>query len=116
MIGAIRCRELARMMASQLVHDVAKLGYSVRKDWCGKGVGTALMEDAIAWAKGTGFMTRLQMEVCTTYMETIRLYERMGFVYGCCRRHTIRCRGRYIGTFIMARLLDENFAGMKIFI
>jgi RimJ/RimL family protein N-acetyltransferase len=66
------------------------------------------MEDAIAWVRATGFITRLQLEVYTTHTGAIRLYERLGFAHEGCRRHAIRRRGRYIDTFNMALLLDEG--------
>ena len=107
-IGILSCRGLTRMMAPQLVRHVAELGLSVRRDWRGKGVGTALMEGAIAWARATGFITRLQLEVYTTNTGAIRLYERLGFVHEGCRRHAIRRGGKYIDTYTMALLLDEE--------
>ena len=110
-IGILSCRGLTRMMAPQLVRHVAELGLSVRRDWRGRGVGTALMEDAIAWARATGFITRLQLEVYTTNTGAIRLYERLGFVHEGRRRHAIHRRGKYIDTYIMALLWDENQQG-----
>ena len=105
-IGIINCQGKTRMMAPQLVRHVAELGLSIRKDWRGKGVGTALMEDVIAWAKNTGFITRLQLEVYTTNTRAIRLYERLGFVHEGCRKHAIRRGGKYIDNYTMALLWD----------
>ena len=107
-IGAIHCRCQTRLMAPQLVHHVAELGLSVRRDWRGNGVGTALMEGAIAWARATGFITRLQLEVYTTNTGAIRLYERLGFVHEGFRQHAIRRGGKYIDTYTMALLWDKD--------
>jgi RimJ/RimL family protein N-acetyltransferase len=105
-IGIINCQGKTRMMAPQLVRHVAELGISVRKDWRGKGVGRALMENVIAWAKETGFITRLQLEVYTSNTVAIRLYEWLGFVHEGCRKHAIRREGKYIDNYTMALLWD----------
>jgi RimJ/RimL family protein N-acetyltransferase len=55
------------------------LGVSVRADCRGQGVGRALMERAIAWARESGVITRVELQVLARNATAISLYERLGF-------------------------------------
>jgi RimJ/RimL family protein N-acetyltransferase len=82
------------------------LGISIHKDWRNQGVGRALMDQAIAWAKSTGVIKRIQLEVTAGNPSGIHLYEKVGFV-----KEGLRCRGmfkygEFLDTWMMAMLLD----------
>src|SRR5712692_1543881 len=55
------------------------LGISVHQHWRNQGVGRALMEQAIAWAKESGVIKRIQLEVTAGNVSGIHLYEKLGF-------------------------------------
>lgn len=55
------------------------LGVSVRADYRGQGMGGALMERAIVWARGSGVITRIELQVLARNTTAIGLYERLGF-------------------------------------
>ena len=83
----------------------AVLAVSVDAGWRGRGVGTALMERCVEWARSTGVVTRLELKVFTRNVVAIRLYERFGFATeGVCRRAIFR-EGRYEDNRLMALLL-----------
>jgi RimJ/RimL family protein N-acetyltransferase len=82
------------------------LGISVHKDWRNQGVGRALMEQAIAWAKSTGVIKRIQLEVTAGNASGIHLYEKVGFVKEGLRRRGMFKYGEYLDTWMMAMLLD----------
>ncbi|NUN14998.1 MAG: GNAT family N-acetyltransferase [Myxococcales bacterium] len=59
---------------------VAQLGMGVRStDW-GKGIGGALLDTAIVWAKTNEFIQKITLQVYHTNSRAILLYQRRGFV------------------------------------
>jgi RimJ/RimL family protein N-acetyltransferase len=57
----------------------AILGISVRADYRGQGVGRALMERAIIWARDSGSIKRIELQVLARNTIAIQLYEKLGF-------------------------------------
>jgi ribosomal protein S18 acetylase RimI-like enzyme len=86
------------------VRHVATLGMSVKQDWRGKGVGRALMTDALAWAPTAG-IKRIELYVYARNAAAIALYERFGFVTEGRRKGFIREGDTYLDDFVMAKLL-----------
>lgn len=83
---------------------VATLGMSVRDDWQGRGVGTALMRAAVELADDWLQVTRLELSVYTDNEPALALYRRFGFeVEGTKRRDVFRA-GEYVDLHLMARL------------
>lgn len=86
------------------------IGISVNAEWQGKGVGTALMRAALEFADNWLGLTRLELEVFADNESAIRLYERFGFKHeGTLRQHALR-NGRYVDSYVMARLLNSDSA------
>jgi L-phenylalanine/L-methionine N-acetyltransferase len=80
------------------------IGMCVHDEWQGKGVGTALMRAGLELADQWLNLTRLELEVYTDNEPAIRLYERAGFEHeGTLRQHAFR-DGRYVDSYLMARL------------
>ncbi len=87
---------------------VADLGMSVRDDWQGKGVGTALMQAAMDVADKWLNILRIELQVYTDNEPAIRLYKKFGFmVEGTLVRHAFR-DGRYVDSYFMARLREPE--------
>ena len=83
---------------------IGQIGMAVRDDWQGTGVGAALMQAAIDLADQWLNLTRLELEVYTDNAPAIRLYEKFGFsIEGTLVDFAFR-EGRYVDTYIMARL------------
>jgi RimJ/RimL family protein N-acetyltransferase len=85
------------------VKHVATLGMSVKQTWRGRGVGLALMNAAIEWARAAGF-TRLELNVYARNAPAIRLYQRCGFAIEGTRKRFIREGDTYLDDLVMARL------------
>ncbi len=87
-------------------HHTTTLGITIHKDWRNQGIGRALMERAIAWAKSTGVVKRIQLGVTSTNAPAIHLYEKLGFEKEGLRRRGMFKNGRYYDTWLMGLLLD----------
>jgi RimJ/RimL family protein N-acetyltransferase len=60
-------------------HGFGEIGMLVDRDWRGCGVGRALVQAAISWARGRG-LHKLCLEVFAHNTAAIALYRRSGFV------------------------------------
>ena len=60
-------------------NHVASLGLAVAADWRGRGVGSALMEEAIDWGRTMG-VEKLALSVFPHNQAAIEMYRRFGFV------------------------------------
>jgi putative acetyltransferase len=84
----------------------ASIGMSVRDDWHRRGVGSALMEAALAIADNWHNYARLELTVYTDNAAAVALYRKFGFeTEGTLRRYAYR-DGRYVDAYTMARLRD----------
>lgn len=82
---------------------VATLGLSVRAPFRRRGVGRALMTEALAWAPTAGY-TRVELQVYARHTAAIALYESCGFEREGVRRRYIREGDTYLDDLVMARL------------
>jgi len=87
------------------LQHVASLGMSVHSGFRRRGIGRALLDHAIEWAKGIG-ITRVELYVFADNAPAIALYESCGFQHEGRRRHVVRFGHTYIDDLVMARLLD----------
>jgi diaminopimelate decarboxylase len=72
---------------------VASLGMAVHRSWRGRGVGSALMAEAIRWARWTG-VEKLTLSVFPRNAGALALYRKFGFVEeGRLRAHTRKAYG-----------------------
>jgi L-phenylalanine/L-methionine N-acetyltransferase len=79
------------------------LGMSVRDDWHGRGVGTALMVAAVDLADNWLNYSRLELTVYTDNAAALALYRKFGFeIEGTLRSYAFR-GGRFIDAYTMAR-------------
>ena len=99
-VGELSLRAISPRRA---VQHVATLGMSVRADWRGRGVGAALLTDAIAWADGAGIV-RIELYVYARNTPAIHLYEKFGFEHEGRRRKFIREGDTYLDDLVMARV------------
>ena len=82
---------------------VTNIGMSVRDDFQGQGVGTALMQAATDMANKWLNILRLELEVYTDNEPAVRLYKKCGFVIeGTMTRYAYR-DGQFVDVYAMAR-------------
>jgi len=92
-------------------YGVADLGMLVAEGWRGRGVGSALMEAAIGWARDAG-AHKIALQVWPHNQAAIALYEKFGFQReGYLRRHYRRRSGELWDAVVMGLLLPEPGPG-----
>ena len=92
-------------------HGRVDLGMGVVEGWRGRGVGSQLLDAAIAWAKEHA-AHKIQLEVWPHNTGAQRLYEKSGFVAeGRLRRHWRRANGQLWDSIPMGLVLDETSPG-----
>ena len=83
----------------------ANIGMSVAKEWRGRGVGTALMQACVEWARASD-VHKLGLQVWPHNEAALRLYERFGFQReGVLRSHYRRQNGELWDAIVMGLLL-----------
>jgi ribosomal protein S18 acetylase RimI-like enzyme len=60
-------------------HGYGEIGMAIAREWRGRGVGSALMEAAIAWARERG-LHKLSLGVFAHNAAGLALYRKYGFV------------------------------------
>ena len=86
-------------------HHVAELGLMVATGQRRQGVGTALMEEAAAWARRSG-VTKLELHVFPHNEPAIALYRKLGYQDEGHRHRHYRIGGHYMDAILMAFYLD----------
>ncbi|HVK56986.1 MAG TPA: GNAT family N-acetyltransferase [Burkholderiales bacterium] len=82
----------------------ATMGMAVRDNWRNRGVGAALLKEAISQSDNWLNIIRLELSVYTDNEAAIHLYKKFGFVIeGTHRAYALR-DGAYVDAFSMARL------------
>lgn len=109
LIGELTLKPWGRLRA---VRHVVTLGISVGRDARRKGVGRALIEHAISWAKEHGVL-RIELGVFSTNTRAIALYEKLGFVHEGTKRRLFFFRDRWIDDRVMARWLGDERLGQN---
>ncbi len=81
---------------------VATASYMVTAAARGRGVGRALVEDSLAWARGAGFAAMQFNAVVETNRGAVRLYESLGFtIIGTVPRAHEMPDGTRVGAHVM---------------
>jgi RimJ/RimL family protein N-acetyltransferase len=102
--GLVGRLSLARDTHPASAH-VADLGLMVAASHRRRGIGRALLEQAVAWAHEVG-IEKLELHVFPHNEPAIRLYERFGFVREGYRRNQYRRGSGYVDAILMAYEVD----------
>jgi len=83
---------------------VATIGMAVSDRWQSRGVGSALLEEAISLADNWLNVFRLELTVYTDNDAGVHLYKKFGFIIEGTHRAFALRDGEYVDAFAMARL------------
>ncbi len=86
-------------------YHVAELGLMVAATERRRGIGTALMEEGVKWARSAG-ITKVELHVFPHNEPAIALYRKLGFLEEGHRRRHYRIAGQYVDAILMAIDLD----------
>jgi putative acetyltransferase len=102
-------RIVARLSLSRDPHQasrhVADLGLMVAADYRRRGIGTALLEEAVRWAHESE-IRKLELHVFPWNEPALRLYESFGFEREGLRRGHYARDGDYVDAILMAYLVE----------
>jgi RimJ/RimL family protein N-acetyltransferase len=92
-------------------YGVAELGMMVDSAWRGRGVGSALLQAGIEWARSAG-AHKVALQHWPTNERAVALYDKFGFVEeGRLRRHYPRRNGELWDAVVRGLVLDEDAPG-----
>jgi putative acetyltransferase len=89
---------------------VADLGLMVASSHRRKGIGRALLDQAVAWARDAG-VRKLELHVFPWNEPAIRLYEQYGFTREGLRRAHYHRAGEYVDAVLMAFHISSRLPG-----
>ncbi|MGB8648963.1 MAG: GNAT family N-acetyltransferase [Anaerolineae bacterium] len=88
-------------------YHVADVGIALIEPYREKGIGSRLLEYAIAWASQAGYL-KLTATVFETNTRALRLFRRCGFEREGRRARQFQIQGRYIDEVLLARFMDTD--------
>ena len=89
--------------ASKSRHVVG-LGMSILKEYRGIGIGSAMMDYMISWAKEKGYK-KISLSVFSTNQPAINLYRKFGFEIEGVKKMEFKINGEYVDEILMALFL-----------
>jgi RimJ/RimL family protein N-acetyltransferase len=94
----------------QAIKHVTYLAMNVHRNWRDQGVGSALLTEAIEWAKWTNIISRIELEVYARNSAAVHLYKKFGFHTEGCKQNAVCQRGEYYDMLVMSLLLERQKA------
>ena len=85
-----------------------EFGMTVRKELWGQGIGSLLLDSLVAWARSSGVVTKINLQVRTDNRRAIELYERKGFGHEGRIVNSIRFQGTYYDSLSMGLMLTDD--------
>lgn len=88
--------------------QTVSLGITVAKEWRERGIGTTLMEHAIAWCRAIPTIHRLELEVFTINPRAIHVYRKVGFLEEGIRHEAFLKDGQYLDVMMMGMIFKRE--------
>ncbi len=99
----------------QRTSHAGTFGVSIRRDWRGKGIGTAMLGALLEWAGGNPLIEKVGLAVFSTNTRAIELYRRLGFVEEGRRARAIKLDpGEYVDEILMARFVKPGLFSLSV--
>lgn len=115
LIAAFEGREAIGFLTLQGAHlhrsrHVAQLGIAVTKDRWGEGIGRALMDQGLDWARANPIIQKISLMVYEENQRAIKIYEDYGFEREGLLKNEVmlRSRGEMVHLVAMGLTLDDS--------
>lgn len=93
--------------ARRATQHMTTLGISVAQEWRNQGVGGQLMAAALDWARQSGVLRRIELNVLVRNQPGIHLYKKFGFEIEGRRRQAAFREGEYLDDYVMGLILNQ---------
>ncbi len=91
------------------LRHIADLNIAVHLGWQRKGIGKKLLEHLIEWAKRSGGLEKIQLNVRASNFSAISLYQKMGFKEEGRIKNRVKIKDHYIDDLIMGLDLRDQY-------
>jgi len=98
------CVLVPRGLVAYKSRHVLDLGMQVLREYRGLGIGNALMDYIIEWAKKHGY-EKISLSVFSTNKPAINLYVKFGFEIEGVKKKEFKIEGKYVDEVCMGKLL-----------
>ncbi|UCD48560.1 MAG: GNAT family N-acetyltransferase [Phycisphaerales bacterium] len=88
------------------LRHTGEFGITISRAFWGLGLGTALMQRMIAWARTSGIVRKIGMRVRTDNERALSLYDRFGFVREGVVTRQFAVAGRFHDAYLMGLEID----------
>jgi RimJ/RimL family protein N-acetyltransferase len=85
---------------------VGEFGITVRKPYWGLGIGSAMLDYLIEWAKGTNIVRKINLKVRSDNSKAIALYKKHGFTQEGVSTRDLYINGEFHDCIIMGLEID----------
>ncbi|MBI9012206.1 MAG: GNAT family N-acetyltransferase [Clostridiales bacterium] len=86
---------------------VGEFGISVRKDYWGKGIGKALLQNLIDWAKASPYCEKINLRVRDDNIRAIGLYRKLGFQVEGLIKRDMKINGEFVDCLFMGLKIEK---------
>ena len=86
---------------------VGEFGISVRKDYWGKGIGKALLQNLIDWAKASPYCEKINLRVRDDNIRAISLYRKLGFQVEGLIKKDMKINGEFVDCLFMGLTIEK---------
>ncbi len=88
------------------MRHTGELGISVLQEYWGQGVGSALMDYLIEWAKQSGVVRKMNLRTRVDNRRAMRLYRRSGFVQEGIITRLLQVDGKFYDAYLLGLEID----------
>jgi len=103
----IGCTSFNGNTARKMKH-YGTIGISVLKEYWGQGLGSALMEELLSWAKDYSPLEKIKLAVVQENVAAIALYKKFGFEVVAIEEKEMKVNGHYYDVIQMAYFLEKE--------
>ena len=101
-------QEIIAVDSKEKFQHVGELGISILKEYWGQGLGSALMEELLSWAKDYSPLEKIKLAVVKENVTAIALYKKFGFKVVAIEEKEMKVNSQYYDVIQMAYFLEKE--------